>query len=329
MFKKYVWLIFAAVVHGNLLAANNSEEKEKSIEFTVGDLHRCKVRSSTDSLALCYDESGYKDDIFSAMSRCGTVSQQECTAEIAKFKDQISLRSPVLQCQNLFYVGNSKFFLSNAKLFGKRSDTMTPIELAVAAGMHNAVTGLLANGANPSFQQALYPKLTLLHHLAYQAINNRDLQISGFDKNNLEIELNGQSLPWGPSYAAREDNYLKIAKLLITKAGSSILTKKDYAGDIPAKTFGEIPGKVCDYLRSISPKPKVVSNQTRPAQVVVEPKLVKVVEDPLERNQRAVAARAKQYQKCSWSNAYYAYNKNKINNDQLLDLLDAGYTICE
>lgn len=328
MFKKYVLLIFTAVVHANLVAANSYEEKEKSIEFTVGDLHRCKTRSSTDSLALCYDESGYKDDIFSAMSRCETVSQQECTAEIAKFKDQISLRQPALQYQNLFYVGNSNFFLSNAKLFGKRTDQMLPIELAVAAGMHNAVAGLLANGANPSFQQALYPKLTLLHHLAYQAINNRDLQIAGFDKNNLEIELNGQSLPWGPSYTAREDNYLKIAKLLITKAGSSILTKVDYAGDISAKSCGEIPGKVCDYLRRISPKPKIISAQTKSNQII-EQKPVKPIEDPLERNKRAVAARAKQYQKCSWSNAYYAYNKNKLNNDQFLDLLDAGYTICE
>lgn len=350
-FNKYL-IVIALGFSGLVLAA--STQGDKSIEFKYRNpnsyqydnshysrFYRCRVQSPTDSLAVCFNEkNGYKEDLFSAMSKCSNMSQTECTAEIAKFRSQISNAPiPVVKPGNdLIYVN----YPHCSRFTGETS--MTPLEIAVNAGMVKATLGLLQNGAAPDYQNTgyenpgywtyssgHYPAYTLLHQLAYQAQCQR-----ANSKANTEIEFNDKGFPVGPSYISKQRDYLEIAKSLVAAAGPTLLDKKGsschpsrYTASKVFKTglpssepitatqlCGDAPGAVCDYLREM-----------RPNQVIKE------IKDPIKRDEAdknlyGMHLRQTEYKKCSWARPW-EYDKNKLSNDQLVEYADAGYSFCE
>lgn len=350
-FNKY--LVIIALGFSSLVLAGNIQEG-KSIEFKYNNPHayqydkshyshfyRCRVQSPTDSLAVCFKEKdGYKDDLFSAMSKCSNMSQTECTAEIAKFKSQINNgQIPVAVLGNdLIYVNYPHCSRFTGETF------MTPLEIAVNAGMVKATIGLLQNGADSGYQSKgcedfgfwsatprCYPKYTLLHQLAEQAQIQRTNS-----KTNTKIEFDDKGFPVGPSYASKQNDYLEIAKSLVAAAGPTLLDKTGSSSH-PAKhtrntvfktglklnmpitatqLCGETSGAVCNYLREMRP------NQV--TQEIKDP----VKRDEADKNLYGMKLRQTEYKKCSWARPW-KYDKNKLSNDQLVEYADAGYSFCE
>lgn len=270
-------------------------------------------------------QSESKKDIFDAMARCAKQSKEECVGAIAQFEDQLNKPAKVCSSRRLFYLG----IPDGVKEFND-CELLSPIKIAVKAGMPQALEGLVANGADPSQIQS-DTKQNLLHlmleHLIDQKLKDDRDRWAGPRRSSLFLDnktlefVENDPMPWGKAYRYRQDDYIEIIKSLVAKAGPQIVNQKSLFNGTVIGSASIIEGSypdISEYLYKLNGI-QLPKKDSKP----------EVLEAADQRNKRAMAARLAVYPKCGWKNWLTSYDKDRYNNDELLKLLDSGKTICQ